>query len=114
MMKLIKNGTIILIIGVIGLLAVIGAELYVHNRYEQLPKAVTAEEIAAMKLEPININTASVDELSALPGLSKKQVQSIIDYREENGRFRSAEEIINIKGISENTYRKIALYLTAE
>ena len=114
MMKLIKNGTIILIIGVIGLLAVIGAELYVHNRYEQLPKGVTAEEIAAMKLEPININTASVDELSVLPWLNKKQAQSIIDYREKNGRFRSAEEIINIKGISENTYQKIALYITAE
>ena len=67
-----------------------------------------------MKLEPININTASADELSVLPWLNKKQAQSIIDYREENGRFRSAEEIINIKGIGENTYRKIALYITAE
>ena len=114
MMKLIKNGTIILIIGVIGLLAVIGAELYVQNRYEQLPKGYTADEIAAMKIEPININTASADELSALPGLSKQQAKSIVDYREENGRFRSAGEITDIKGISENTYNKIALYITAE
>ena len=114
MMKLIKNGTVILLIGVIGLLVVIGSELYAHNKYEQPPKGVTAEEIAAMKIEPININTASADELSVLPGLSKKQAQSIIDYREENGRFHSAEDITVIKGISENTYRKIALYITAE
>ena len=114
MMKLIKNGTIILIIGVIGLIAVIGTELYIYAVDRQPPKGYSAEEIAALKIEPVNINTASVDELSALPGLSEKQAQSIIDYREENGRVRSAEEIINIKGISENTYQKIALYITAE
>ena len=67
-----------------------------------------------MKIEPVNINTASVEELSALPGLSKQQAKSIVDYREENGRFRSAGEITDIKGISENTYNKIALYITAE
>lgn len=114
MMKLIKNGTVILIIGVIGLIAVIGAELYVHHRTEQPPKRYTTEEIAAMKIEPININTASAEELSVLPGLGKKQVQSIIDYREENGRFHSAEDITNIKGIGESTYRRIALYITTE
>lgn len=114
MMKLIKNGTIILIIGVIGLIAVIGAELYTHYSEQQLPKGYTAEEIATMEIEPLNINTASVDELSALPGLSKKQAQSIIDYREENGMFESAEDITSIKGISENTYRKIACYITAK
>ncbi len=113
-MKIIKNGMIILIIGVIGLLAVVGAELYAHYRYEQLPKGYTAEEIAAMKIEPININTASADELSVLPGLSKQQAQRIIDYREENGRFDSAENVTDIKGISEKTYRKIAPYITAE
>ena len=113
-MKIIKNGMIILIIGVIGLLAVVGAELYAHYRYEQLPKGYTAEEIAAMKIEPININTASVDELSALPGLSKKQAQRIVDYREQNGDFDSIEDVMNIKGIGEKAVNKFAYYITAE
>ena len=114
MMKLIKNGTIILIIGVIGLIAVIGAELYTHDVDQQLPKGYTAEEIAAMKIEPININTASVDELSALPGLSKKQAQRIVDYREQNGDFDSIEDVMNIKGIGEKAVNKFAYYITAK
>ena len=63
MIKLIKNGTIILIIGVIGLIAVIGAELYTHDVDQQLPKGYTAEEIAAMKIEPINSIAASVPKM---------------------------------------------------
>lgn len=114
MIKLIKNGTIILIIGVIGLIAVIGAVLYTHDVDQQLPKGYTAEEIAAMKIEPININTASVDELSALPGLSKKQAQRIVDYREQNGDFESIEDVMNIKGIGKKTYKEFAYYITAK
>ena len=114
MMKLIKNGTVILLIGVIGLLSVIGAELYAHNKYEQPPKGYTAEEIAAMKIEPININTASVDELSALPGLSKKQAQRIVDYREQNGDFESIEDVMNIKRIRKKAYKEFAYYSTAK
>ncbi|WP_316631638.1 helix-hairpin-helix domain-containing protein [uncultured Ruminococcus sp.] len=114
MIKLIKNGTIILIIGVIGLIAVIGSELYTHDVDQQPPKGYTAEEIAAMKIEPININTASVDELSALPGLSKKQAQRIVDYREQNGDFESIEDVMNIKGIGEKAYKEFAYYITAK
>ena len=114
MMKLIKNGTIILIIGVIGLVTVIGAELYTHYVDQQLPKGYTAEEIAAMKIEPVNINIASVDELSALPGLSEKQAQSIIDYREQNGDFEAAEDVMKIKGIGKKAYNKFACYITAK
>jgi comEA protein len=114
MMKLIKNGTIILIIGVIGLIAVIGTELYTYAVDRQPPKGYSAEEIAAMKIEPVNINTASVDELSALPGLSEKQAQSIIDYREQNGDFNAAEDVMKIKGIGEKAYSKFACYITAK
>lgn len=114
MIKLIKNGTIILIIGVLGLIAVIGSELYTHYSEQQPPTGYTAEEIAAMKIEPININTASVDELSALPGLSKKQAQRIVDYREQNGDFDSIEEVTNIKGIGEKAVNKFAYYITAK
>ena len=113
-MKSIKNGTIILIIGVIGLLAVIGAEIYIHYQYNQPVKSYTPQQIAAMEIEPININTASVESLSALPGLSQKQAQSIVDYREENGAFENAGDIVDIKGIGEKTYRKIAYFITAE
>lgn len=113
-MKLFKNGTIILIVGVIGLLAVIGVIWYDHYEYLKSPESDTPQEIAEMKIEPININTASADELSSLPGLSEKQAQSIVDYREKNGSFASAEDVMKVKGIGKKAYQRIALYIATE
>ena len=113
-MKIIKNGAIILIIGVIGLIAVIGTVVYSHETYETPPKGYTPEEIAEIKPDPINVNTASSEELSALPGLSEKQAQSIVEYREQNGDFGSAEDIVKVKGIGEKTFRRFAFFITAE
>ena len=72
-MKIIKNGTIILIIGVVGLIAVIGVLLYLQYTYEQPARSYTPEEIAEIKPDPININTASLEELAACRGLRKSR-----------------------------------------
>lgn len=113
-MKSIKNGTIILIIGVIGLLIIIGTVFFSYFDYLKPPQSDTPQDIASMESKPININTAAVEELSKLPGLTIKQAQSIIDYREENGSFTLPEDILKVKGIGKKTYQKIAFYITTE
>ena len=55
----------------------------------------------------IDLNAATVKELSALPGVGKKRAQSIIAYRTENGRFESVDEIKKIDGIGKKTFSKI-------
>lgn len=56
---------------------------------------------------PVNINTASVQELSqGLTGIGTKRAESIVKYREENGSFTSVDELINIKGIGEKVLGK--------
>lgn len=110
-MKLLKNGTVILVVSIIGLLAIIGTELYLNTLQTQ---PYTPQEIAQMGYQRININTASAEELSALPSLTEKQAQSIVNYREENGSFQEIEELLNVEGIGENIYRRMKNYITAE
>ena len=56
---------------------------------------------------PININTASLSELDALPGIGAAYAQRIIDYRDANGGFKSIDELKNIKGIGDVTFDKL-------
>lgn len=55
----------------------------------------------------ININTASLHELTLLPGIGEKKAQAIIKYREEVGNFKTKDEIKDVKGIGDSIYKKI-------
>ena len=60
----------------------------------------------------ININTASREELMTLPGIGDAKADSIISYRNENGRFNYKEDIMKISGIKEGAFEKIKSYIT--
>lgn len=62
----------------------------------------------------ININTAGVTELMELPGIGQAKAESILAYRKEIGQFQKTEELMNIPGIKEGLYRKIASYVTVD
>jgi len=52
----------------------------------------------------ININTATIEELDNLPGVGEATANKILNYREENGMFKSIEEVKNVNGIGEKKY----------
>lgn len=62
----------------------------------------------------ININTASIQELDALPGVGEATANKIINYREEKGRFNSIEEIKNVNGIGDKKYEELKTLISIE
>ena len=57
--------------------------------------------------KPININSASAEELEALPGIGPTKAQAIVDYRQQHGNFGSIEDIEKVKGIKQGEFSKI-------
>ena len=60
----------------------------------------------------VNINTASINELDTLSGIGPSKAEAIIKYREENGTFKSIEEIKNVTGIGEALFEKFKENIT--
>lgn len=59
----------------------------------------------------ININTADSLKLQEIPGVGPTTAQKIIDYRQNYGKFKSKEDIVNVSGIGEKTYENIKDYI---
>ena len=56
---------------------------------------------------PVNINTANAQQIAeALNGIGLSKAQAIVDYREANGLFSQADEIVFVRGIGESTLEK--------
>lgn len=64
----------------------------------------TASHQAAGK---VNLNTAGLEELMTLTGIGQTRAEAILAYREEEGDFRSPEDIMNVEGIKEGIYEKL-------
>jgi competence protein ComEA len=56
----------------------------------------------------VDLNTATAEELDALPGIGPATAQAILDYRKEHGKFGSVDELDSVKGIGDATMAKLA------
>jgi competence protein ComEA len=59
----------------------------------------------------VNINTATPEQLQLLPRVGPALAARIVAYREANGPFRTADEIVAVKGIGERSFEQLAPYL---
>ena len=62
----------------------------------------------------VNLNTATVEQLTTLPGIGESRAESIIAYRKKVGGFLDINEIMNISGIGEAMFEKIKDRITVE
>jgi competence protein ComEA len=57
--------------------------------------------------QPVDINTADASAIAAsLNGIGDAKARAIVDYREKNGPFKSADELVNVKGVGLKTVDK--------
>ena len=71
--------------------------------------------IAAGKPVPtgkVNINTATVQQLSELPGVGPKLAARIVEYRQKAGGFKATQELMNVQGVGEKNFARIQPHLT--
>lgn len=61
---------------------------------------------SSIQIEPIDINTASAEQLMQLDNVGPSKAQAIIDYRELNGPFAAPEDLQKVKGIGATTIDK--------
>ncbi len=67
--------------------------------------------LLSMSLWAVNINTASVEELSTLPGIGQGTAEKIVKYRQDH-KFKTTSDLMEVKGIGEKKFEKIKSQLS--
>jgi len=68
--------------------------------------AVEASDSSAAGVA-IDLNHATAQQLTAIPGIGEAMAQRIVDWREEHGPFRRVEDLMKVKGIGEKSLEKM-------
>ena len=80
--------------------------LYAHDRAGLTASPVeTARDVPQEAFmpepAPLDLNTASAEELAELPGIGRELARRIVAYREEHGPFETVEELMEVSGIGQ-------------
>ena len=101
-----------------------GQKIYIPNKNEkeldQEKAYITSEsgnnvivkdKIEGGKKQKVNINEAKQEDFEQLPGIGPSIAKKIVEYREQNGKFTSIDELQEVKGIGEAKFENIKEYI---
>jgi competence protein ComEA len=83
-----------------------------EDTMQRLLLALAIALFSGAALAAINLNTATKEELVALPGIGPAKAQAILDHRKAHGPFKSVEELKDVKGIGAKRFEKLKGELT--
>ena len=74
------------------------------------PLSAQQKQTTATKL--ININSATIQELSTLPRIGEQTAKRIVEFRKTHGKFKRIQDLMKVKGIGEKTFKKFEKLIT--
>ncbi|MGB6431002.1 MAG: helix-hairpin-helix domain-containing protein [Candidatus Acidiferrales bacterium] len=86
--------------------------LFVIGIAASLASSSVARAAKQPPAKPLNLNTATADQLAQLPGIGPKTAQAIVNFRKTSGPFRRVEDLLAIRGISRRKLNAIRPYVT--
>lgn len=96
------------------LLITIAPPVFAGSDNPALGQGGAEKAASAVQNEKVDINTANLKTLSSLKGIGPERAKNIIDYRSQNGRFESIEDIKKVKGIGDAIYSQISSLISVE
>ena len=89
--------------------------IYIPRQGEEIPDVQSLpEDLKDPETVKININRADKDSLMTLNGIGSSKAENILTYREENGLFKTIEDLKNVSGIGEATFNQLKDSITIE
>ncbi len=82
-----------------------GQTYYIASRYD------TSNVCSLNELNKVNINEGTADDLMRVSGFTTSVANSVISYRDEHGSYQTIEDLLNVYGIGNATYRKVRNYV---
>jgi competence protein ComEA len=76
------------------------------------PLAAQDAGAAGRAAATVNLNTATAEQLEALPGIGPRTAVRILEYRQKSGGFKKVEDLMNVQGIGEKGFLKIKPMVT--
>lgn len=121
MRKIQKRYYILIFVAVVAA-AVILREINTSSSFEIIknPTAYAPEaesvlpEVGELTEFTVNINTASIPELSMLEGIGEGIAEKIVEYRTKHGNFEVIQDIMKVSGIGDKKFEAIKSYITVE